>query len=212
LPLSHRSLGGIAPHSGAIPPSIFLCCDQTEPKCSTKEASLESWNYLKKRLKQLNLSIARGGVYRTKANCFRICIHGPIAVVYPEGIWYHSCTPEVLEQIIQTGSVTRGWIGVEVQDLTPELADSFKLQQQRGVLIAGVIRGGPAEQAGVKPGDVLLEVQGKPVPDSSAMLNTVADTRPGEVATLTLLRNGSKVTVKLTIGKRPAVRSRRSPE
>jgi serine protease DegQ len=123
-----------------------------------------------------------------------------------------SIARQVMEQIVQTGSVTRGWIGVEVQDITPELAESFKLGETRGVLIANVVRGGPAEQAGVKPGDVLLEVQGKAVPDSSAMLNTVADTHPGEVATLTLLRNSGKLTVKLTVGKRPAVRSRRSPE
>ncbi len=80
---------------------IFLCTDQTEPKCCDKETGVASWDFLKNRLKELSLVGPKPMVYRTKANCQRVCQRGPIAVVYQEGTWDHSCTPEVLELIIQ---------------------------------------------------------------------------------------------------------------
>ena len=95
--LANTALYGL----GRISRHIFLCADQTEPKCAPKGQTLVAWNFLKKRLQDLGLTQGARIVYRTKANCLRICAQGPIAVVYPDGTWYHSANPDVLERIIQ---------------------------------------------------------------------------------------------------------------
>ncbi len=114
-----------------------------------------------------------------------------------------STARQVMDQIVATGSVTRGWIGVEAQDLNADLAESFRLSSARGTLVSGVLRGSPADRAGVKSGDVLVEVEGKPVGDSADMLNLVAALQPGKLAALKLMRGGRVVEVKVTVGKRP---------
>lgn len=114
-----------------------------------------------------------------------------------------STAKKIMEQIILTGSVTRGWIGVAVQEITPELAESFKLRKIQGVLISEVVRGGPADQAKIKAGDILLAVDSKTLIDSTTMLDTIAALQPGKAVALKLLRNQKEVTVQVKIGKRP---------
>jgi Do/DeqQ family serine protease len=120
-----------------------------------------------------------------------------------------SSAKQVMEQIIETGSVTRGWIGVEAQEITPEIADSFRLPSTNGVLIAGVLRGGPAEKAGLKPGDILVAIEGRSVKDPNSMLNLVAALVPGKSASIKFRRDNKDVEVQVAVGKRPTQQRRR---
>jgi serine protease DegQ len=120
-----------------------------------------------------------------------------------------STARSIMEQIIQSGAVTRGWIGVEAQEITPELAESFGLPDTEGALIAGVMRGSPADAAGIRPGDVLLAVTGKAVKDPQVMLDLIAALKPEEKASFRLRRDRSIVEVEVRIGKRPAMRQER---
>ena len=119
-----------------------------------------------------------------------------------------SSAKQVMEQIIQTGGVTRGWIGVEAREITPEMGESFRLGATTGVLIEGVLRGGPAERAGLKPGDVLVAIEGKPVKDPNSMLNLVAALVPGKPASIRLRRDNKDVELQVAVGKRPTPRRR----
>ena len=114
-----------------------------------------------------------------------------------------SLAKKIMEQIIQKGVVTRGWIGVEVQDVTPELAESFNLGTQQGALIAGVLRDAPADKADIHPGDVVVDIAGKQVTDSSELLNLISDLPPGKSAKIKVIRAQKAMTVEVNIGTRP---------
>jgi serine protease DegQ len=119
-----------------------------------------------------------------------------------------STARSVMEQIVAQGAVTRGYIGVQAQEVTPELAASFKLAKGAGVLIAGVERNGPAEKAGVKAGDLLVAVNATPTPDAPAMLDAVAELKPGSQATLRLRRERRELDVQVTVARRPQLSRR----
>jgi len=108
-----------------------------------------------------------------------------------------------MEAIINHGQVVRGWIGVEPQDITPELAESFGLTKKNGAIIAGVLKGGPADKAGIKPGDILISVEDKPVADTTEMLNLIAQLTPGQKAKMRVLRKSQETAFEILVGKRP---------
>jgi serine protease DegQ len=114
-----------------------------------------------------------------------------------------SLARSIMEQIIRNGGVTRGWIGVEVQEITPELAESFRMPTTEGALIAGVMRGSPADKAGIRPGDVLLAIDGHKIKDAENMLELIAGLEPGRAGRVSLRRDGKEVDVEAMIGKRP---------
>ncbi|MBL8515169.1 MAG: PDZ domain-containing protein, partial [Betaproteobacteria bacterium] len=110
----------------------------------------------------------------------------------------------IMEQIIAEGTVTRGFIGINPQDVTPDLAESLKLKAARGALVAQVNRGGPADKGGLKTGDVIMSVDGKSIQDSIAAMAAIAAIKPGTNAKFTVSREAREVELTVTVGKRPA--------
>jgi len=114
-----------------------------------------------------------------------------------------STVRSVTEQIVRSGSVVRGYIGVEPQDVTPELAQAFRLPRQDGAIIAGVMRGGPADRAGVRTGDILVEVDGIRIPNTATMLNVIAQIAPGATGRFAFVRDGKPIEIRITVARRP---------
>jgi serine protease DegQ len=122
-----------------------------------------------------------------------------------------SIARSVLQSIIETGTVTRGWIGVEPQDVTPDISESFGLSQKSGAIVAGVLQGGPADKAGVKPGDILIGVDDQNIEDTTKLLNVIAQIKPGTSALVHLIRKNKPLDVTLVVGKRPPPPKRAVP-
>ncbi|MCP5243813.1 Do family serine endopeptidase [Nitrosomonas sp.] len=110
---------------------------------------------------------------------------------------------EIMEQIIQSGTVIRGWLGVSMQDMTKELADSFNLDNVAGALIASVLKDGPSDKAGIKPGDIMIAIEGESIENSSELLNKVAGLSPGKIVTVTIIRNKEEKNIEIKVGVRP---------
>jgi serine protease DegQ len=119
-----------------------------------------------------------------------------------------SMAKNVMEQIIANGSVTRGWIGIEVNDVTPDLAESLSLKTARGALVTGVVRASPAERGGMQPGDVIVQIDGKPAIDSVAARGMISELAPGKGTAFTVIRKQKEVNLQVAVGKRPRINAR----
>lgn len=115
---------------------------------------------------------------------------------------------EVMQQLIQHGRVIRGWLGIEVQDITPALAESFHLQNTQGVIVAGILRNGPAAQAGLRPGDVIKKINDSEINDTKQVMNTIANIKPDAKIKIDIMRQGEAITLEGTVGQRPEQQSR----
>ncbi len=139
--------------------------------------------------------------YKPELAVGSVCAGGSLGIGFAIPV---STVKTVMESIISKGHVVRGWIGVEPRDITPELAENLNLSQKSGVIIAAILKNGPADRAGMKPGDILLSVGDKPIANMSEMFNMIALLEPGSQVGVTVSRNGKERPLAVTVGKRPS--------